>query len=193
MSYLAARGQKLHQTEDMMFIKGNQLGTKARIQGVEARPLQGDSGFGAFFSLFSDGLRSRSQQKRISSRTKRQADGVSGAYALGGRLLILAASLLIAVMPVTDYFWHFDKFLRGGQDFELGLLSLITIFSMVLVLLRQRRQDVAQLFTIQRWLSFGSMDSDLPIRGGACSLVVDLHDPLTLHPALCSFSLPIQV
>jgi hypothetical protein len=124
---------------------------------------------------------------------RQRADSVSGAYALGGRLLILAAAMLIAVMPVTDYFWHFDGFLHGGQDFELGLLSLITILSMVLVLLRQRRQDVALLFTIQRWLSFGFMDTNPPARGGACSLVVDLHDPLTLHPALSSYSLPIQV
>ncbi len=108
-------------------------------------------------------------------------------------MLILAAAVLIAVMPVTDYFWQFDRFLRGGQDFELGLLSLITILSMVLVLLRQRRQDVALLVTIQRWLSFGSVDANRPPRAGACSLVADLHDPLSLHPALCSYSLPIQV
>jgi hypothetical protein len=175
----------------MISIRGKQLGTFAHTHRVEARSVDEDPGFWIFFSLFSDGLRSRSQAKR--TKMRRPGDGVSRSYAMGGRLLILSAAVLIAVMPVTDYFWHFDGFLRGGQDFELGLLSLITILSMVLVLLRQRRQDVALLVTIQRWLSFGLMDPNPPARGGACSLVVDLHDPLTLHPALCRYNLPIQV
>ena len=175
----------------MISIRGKQLGTNARIQGVEARSIEGDPDFGVVFSLFSDGLRLRSQLKRTSSRMRQVTNGVSGAYALGGRLLILAAAVLIAVMPVTEYFWHFDRFLRGGQDFELGLLALITILSMVLVLLRQRRQDVALLLTIQRWLSFGFMDAPTP--AGACSLAVDLHAPLPLSLSLCRYNLPIQV
>ena len=104
-------------------------------------------------------------------------------------MLILAAAVLIAVMPVTEYLK--DDFPRKGQDFELGLLALITILSMVLVLLRQRRQDVALLLTIQRWLSFGFMDAPTP--AGACSLVVDLHAPLPLSLSLCRYNLPIQV
>ena len=175
----------------MISIRGRQLGTFAHLLGVEARSVDDGPGFWAFFSLFSYGFVRKSQAKR--TRIRRPGDGVSRSYALGGRLLILSAAVLIAVMPVTNYFWQFDRFLRGGQDFELGLLSLITILSMVLVLLRQRRQDVALLFRIQRWLSFGFMDATPPARAGACSLVVDLHAPLPLSLSLCRYNLPIQV
>ena len=42
-----------------------------------------------------------------------------------GRFLIGLTALLIAVSPWTEYYWHFDNFLRGGQDFEFGLLATI--------------------------------------------------------------------
>jgi hypothetical protein len=47
---------------------------------------------------------------------------------VGGRVLILFTALLLAVTPWTEYLWHFDNFLHGGQDMELGLLSIVTIF-----------------------------------------------------------------
>jgi hypothetical protein len=46
------------------------------------------------------------------------------ALALVGRVLILLTALLLGVMPWTEYFWDFNNFLRGGQDLELGLLSI---------------------------------------------------------------------
>ena len=120
-------------------------------------------------------------------------DGISQACALGGRLLILSTAVLILVMPWTEYFWQFDRFLRGGQDFELGLLSLLTIFSLVLVLLQQRRQDVALLLTIRRWLSLVFEDPGPRIVANACGL--NAHSdavPLSCR-ALCRYNLPIQV
>ena len=87
------------------------------------------------------------------STTRPSIDCISQTYARGGRLLLLFTAILIVVMPWTEYFWHVDGFLHGGQDFELGLLSLLTILSLVLVLLQQRRQNVALLLTIRRWLS----------------------------------------
>jgi len=75
------------------------------------------------------------------------------ACALGARLLIGLSALLIVAMPWTEYYWQFDNFLRGGQDFEFGLLSTLMVFCLVLVLIRQNKQGVTFLFALRRWLS----------------------------------------
>jgi hypothetical protein len=120
-------------------------------------------------------------------------DGLSEAYTLGGRFLILSTAILIFVMPWTEHFWQFDRFLRGGQDLELGLLALLTIFSLVLVLLRQRRQSLALLLTVRRWLSCVFEDEDPRAVANACNLIT--HSDVTPLPtlALCRYNLPIRV
>ena len=127
------------------------------------------------------------------STTRPSIDCISLSYARGGRLLILFTAILIVVMPWTEYFWQFDGFLHGGQDFELGLLSLLTIFSLVLVLLQQRRQNVALLLTVRRWLSLLFEDRGPLAVENACSLTAH-SDPAPLFSrALCRYNLPIQV
>jgi hypothetical protein len=96
-------------------------------------------------------------------------------------------------MPWTEYFWQFDGFLHGGQDFELGLLSLLTIFSLVLVLLQQRRQNVALLLTVRRWLSLIFEDADPRAVANACSLIAESDAVPLSSRALCQYNLPIQV
>jgi hypothetical protein len=118
---------------------------------------------------------------------------ISPTYARGGRLLILFTVILIIVMPWTEYFWQFDGFLHGGQDFELGLLSVLTIFSLVLVLLQQRRQDVALLLTIRRWLSLVFEDPGPQTVANACSLTANSDAVPLSSRALCRYNLPIQV
>ena len=131
--------------------------------------------------------------KHNSTTIRPPIDGISHACALGGRLLILSTAVLILVMPLTEYFWQFDRFLRGGQDFELGLLSLLTIFSLVLVLLQQRRQDLALLLNLRRWLSLIFEDPGPRTVANACSLIAR-SDALPLSSsALCRYNLPIQV
>src|ERR1700722_16928695 len=79
-------------------------------------------------------------------------DGLSLSHAMGGRLLLLFTALLLAVMPWTEYYWHFDRFLRGGQDCEFGILFIATIFSLALVLSQCRKQTTALLHTLRRWI-----------------------------------------
>jgi hypothetical protein len=127
------------------------------------------------------------------STTRPSTDCISVAYARGGRLLILFTAILIAVMPLTEYFWQFDGFLDSGQDFELGLLALLTIFSLVLVLLQQRRQNVALLLIVRRWLSLVFEDPGPRAVANACSLTAH-SDPAPLSSrALSRYNLPIQV
>jgi hypothetical protein len=131
--------------------------------------------------------------KHTSTTIRPPIDGISQACALGGRLLILSTAVLIFIMPLTEYFWQFDRFLRGGQDFELGLLSLLTIFSLVLVLLQQRRQNVVLLLTLRRWLSLIFEGADPRGVANACSLIASSDAMPLSSPALCRYNLPIQV
>jgi small-conductance mechanosensitive channel len=131
--------------------------------------------------------------KHTSITIRPPIDGISQACARGGRLLILSTAILIFVMPWTEYFWQFDKFLRGGQDFELGLLSLLTIFSLVLVLLQQRRQNVALLLAVRRWLSLIFEDDDPRAAANPCSSIAHAGDLPLSSRASCRYNLPMQI
>jgi len=137
-----------------------------------------------------DRIRSRGRLKHASNAVRPPIDSISQSYALGGRLLILFTAILIFVMPWTEYFWQFDRFLRGGQDFELGLLSLLTIFSLVLVL---RRQNVALLLTVRRWLSRVFEDRDPRAVATPCSLIAHSDVVSLSSSALSRYNLPIQI
>lgn len=117
---------------------------------------------------------------------------ISQAYTLGGRLLVLFTVVLVAVMPWTEYFCQLDKFLRGGQDCELGLLCLLTTLSLVLVLLNQRRQNVVLLLTVRRWLSLVFEAPD-PRDSAPCSLIADSGSVALFTQSLCRYNLPLQV
>ncbi|MCU1251263.1 MAG: hypothetical protein JWQ49_4292 [Edaphobacter sp.] len=143
--------------------------------------------------LMIDRIRSRGRLKHASTAVRSPIDGISQAHALGGRLLILFTAILIFVMPWTEYFWQFDRFLRGGQDCELGLLSLLTIFSLVLVLLQQRRQNVVLLLTVRRWLSLIFEDADPRAVANACSLIANSDAMPLSSRTLYRYNLPIQV
>jgi hypothetical protein len=127
------------------------------------------------------------------SRIMAPINGLSQAYTLGGRLLILFTAILLFVMPWTEHFCQFDRFLRGGQDLELGLLAVLTIFSLVLVLLRQRRQTLALLLTVRRRVSC-LFEYENP-RGvaNACNLIAHSDATPLSTLALCRYSLPIRV
>jgi hypothetical protein len=120
-------------------------------------------------------------------------DGISHAYALAGRLLIVLTAILLFVMPWTEHFCELDRFLRGGQDCELGLLALLTIFSLVLVLLKQRRQNVTLLLTVRRRLSCVFEDEDPWRVAKAWSLTAPSNVTPLSTQALCRYNLPIQV
>ena len=131
--------------------------------------------------------------KRISPMIMPPVGCVSQTYVRGGRTLLLFTAILIVVMPWTEYFWHFDGFLHGGQDFELGILSVLTIFSLVLVLLQQRRQNVVLLLIVRRWLSLIFEDPGPQAVANAYSL--RMHSdvaPLSSH-ALSQYNLPLRV
>jgi len=131
--------------------------------------------------------------KHISTTITPPADCISLVYVLGGRLLLVFTTILLFVMPWTEYSWHFDRFPCGGTDFELSILSLLAIFLLVLVLLQQRRQSVALLLTVRRWLSLLFVGADSRAVTNACNLIADADVVLLFSRALCRYNLPIQV
>jgi hypothetical protein len=120
--------------------------------------------------------------KQTPSAKRTLRDGTFEGLAVGGRVLIVLVALLTAVSPWTEYYWHFDNFLHGGQDFEFGLLATITVFCLVLVLLQHSKQGVALWFALRRWLSvlFQHPDASSPTlsyRWIMASYAVVLPDP----------------
>jgi hypothetical protein len=83
-----------------------------------------------------------------------ESPDVSVICGTAGRLLIALACIVLVAMPWTEYFWRFDKFLRGGQDFELGILALITFLCLVLVLAQRMKRDMTRLLAVRQFFSF---------------------------------------
>jgi hypothetical protein len=131
------------------------------------------------------------KQAFITSRTP--GTGNFEACAASGRVLLMLTALMIVVMPWTEYVWSFDNFLRGGQDFELGLLSLAALLCLVVVLLQHGREGVAFLLAIRRWLAFVSRNPESrSLRSLYGSVAAVYASPLP-SPWLGMYNLPIQV
>jgi hypothetical protein len=96
-------------------------------------------------------------------------------------------------MPWTEYHWHFDGFLHGGQDFELGLLAIITIFSLILVLSRHRRQRVASVFALLRLLPPALQAGGRAAGMSACALGAVSHAIPVVWSAPVIYNSPIQI
>jgi hypothetical protein len=111
-------------------------------------------------------------------------------YVVWARVLMLLTALVIAIMPWTEYWWHFDQFLRGGQDLELSLLSLVVFFCLVLVLFRHGNGWKPLMLPFRR-LAFQHADPGAP--GALPGLIATLHAVPLPSPSLSMSNLPIQV
>jgi len=49
------------------------------------------------------------------------------------RVLVFLTTLLLLVMPITEYVCNWDKFLRGGPDIEFSLLAGLLFGAMVVL------------------------------------------------------------
>ena len=128
--------------------------------------------------------------------TSRPAEGkyscASQTCVLMGQILIFLTALLVAVMPVTEYLWTFDRFLRGGQDCEFGLLALAAVFCLVLVLSHQRREILAFVLSLQCVLSSLFQSADLS-PSSASFLITPIQHHLRRSNSLLSINLPLQI
>jgi hypothetical protein len=120
-------------------------------------------------------------------------NGMSQACVAGGRTFVLFAVMLVVVMPLTEYYWTFDKFLRGGQDLEFGLLALAAVFCLVLVLSQQRRLGVILILAVRRWLRFAFHRAGQAARESSRVILAALHATPWPHPTPAGYILPIQI
>ena len=118
---------------------------------------------------------------------------MSQAWVVLSRVLILLTVVLVLAMPWTEYFWHFDQFLRGGEDFELSLLAVATICCLVAILLQHGKKSVAFTLALRRWLSFVFQHDDPAAPGIFCGLIAASHAAPRTNSALGMYNLPIQI
>jgi hypothetical protein len=83
-------------------------------------------------------------------------------YSFIGRLLLIAISISLITMPLTQHVWTWDRFLHGGHDFEFGMLTILTTLSLVLLLAQLCKQGVGLLLSAFCRLScYAGEDSDI--------------------------------
>ena len=70
-----------------------------------------------------------------------------------GRYLLILSAISLITMPVTQRIWTWDHFLRGGHDFELTTLLVLSFLGMALVLSRQFKDCLDSLFASWHLLS----------------------------------------
>ena len=119
-------------------------------------------------------------------------DVISRSVVTGGRMLILFSSLLVALMPITEYFWHFDHFLRGGEDFEFWLLAFTTILCLVLVFVKDRECTTQRFFDFAEELP-AFLSGLLSAAFASFSSQLSPGDSSGRAPGLAIYNLPIQI
>jgi hypothetical protein len=111
---------------------------------------------------------------------------------MAARVTISFAVLLVVVMPWTEYFWSFDKFLRGGQDLELTLLGIATVVCLVLFLTQKARSIIA--LALSSLKSIRRVQQVHPaIPESFSGLIANIHAGQSPTPALCLYNFPIQI
>lgn len=100
---------------------------------------------------------------------------------------------LVALMPLTEYLWHFDEIMRGGQDFEFGLLAIMTFLCLMLVLFQHGKRTVACRMALRRWLAVAFRAADPGAPGSLLGLITSAHAVKLPSPALSLYNLPLQV
>lgn len=52
---------------------------------------------------------------------------------LACRAVLILTEVLLLLMPLSEHFFQWDRFLRGGPDVEFGILSLLLFAGLVLL------------------------------------------------------------
>jgi hypothetical protein len=131
--------------------------------------------------------------KRTVNSRLRRTEGMSWFWTAGSRIALLLTAAIVLVMPWTEYFWHFDKFLQGGQDFELGLLFMATSVCLVFFMLQHGKHTVRLLMSLRKWLSIILRNDRIMVPGSLSGLITASHVIAVPSPSLGLYTLPLQV
>lgn len=105
-------------------------------------------------------------------------------------LLLALVAISLLSMPLTQHLWTWDRFLRGGQDFETGAFLILISFCLVMVLARACGTCLDQIFAALRAavLSRARRDSST-FSPAAFSLLPGIG----CAPSGAVYNLPIQI
>lgn len=81
-----------------------------------------------------------------------------------GRLLLMVATISVLTMPLTQDIWTWDHFLRGGQDFETGMLTIVMILCLAVLLSQLTKRNIYLLLTVRRVLALTLDRGEIPGR-----------------------------
>jgi hypothetical protein len=128
---------------------------------------------------------------RSATTTRSQSGEVSPVCAVAGRILLIITAVLLVVMPLTEHFCTFDRFLTGGtEDVELTLLAVLALCCLVLLFAQFRKQDFAALNEPRRWLFPALLNRTLT----SFAIVLQASDdPVVSGPSIGSFKTPLLV
>jgi hypothetical protein len=118
-----------------------------------------------------------------SRRRSRFRSDVPKPWVRAGRLLLVINVIVLILSGFTEHLWTWDRFLRGGQDFELSLLALIAFFCLILVLAQYFRRRFSELFDRRDGSSFERDLSALPSTASPSLPIFSSDRP----PGLCVF------
>ena len=105
----------------------------------------------------------------------------------------MLTALLVLVMPLTEYLWHFDNFLRGGQDLELGLFSVAMVVCLILVLLQHGRRGFSWILALRQQIPFRLQHLEDSVSGQRCDRISDLQELEAASRVLSQHTFPILV
>ncbi|HEV2362736.1 MAG TPA: hypothetical protein VGS12_00910 [Caulobacteraceae bacterium] len=109
-----------------------------------------------------------------------------------GRFLLILATISVLTMPLTQDIWTWDHFLRGGQDFETGMLTIVMILCLAVLLSQLCKRHIYLLFTVRRVLAFILDRGELPGRS-----LVEAYFEFRVEPASGSaigrYTLPLRI
>jgi hypothetical protein len=128
-----------------------------------------------------------------STASGRRLDGMMRFWTKGSRIVLLLTGVLVLVMPITEYFWNFDHFLRGGQDIELGLFSLLMVTCLILVMLRHIDEGMTFVLAICDRLFLVPRDRTASDVNLFVEQALDLQKSEFPAPAISRYTLPILV
>jgi hypothetical protein len=120
-------------------------------------------------------------------------DAVSRICAIGGRALVLVSALLVMVMPITEYFWHFDRFPYGGQDFELSILSVLAILGLMIVLIQHAKSGVSFLFGLRQKLAMVLQNRWTQVDNGIREVVAACSGISSINPVSRKAVSPLRI
>jgi hypothetical protein len=110
------------------------------------------------------------------------------------RILLSFVALILVVSPWTEWHWTFDHFLRGGHDFELGLLSFVVFLCFMLLMAERGKQTMDGLLSIRQRLSavFRKTNTTPPVLGGGC-IITAARVSRNSSASLDLYNLPLQI